>query len=316
MHFRAPLCVMISMIFFFASIYAEEPLKPLPKVQVDKGKATLGEKLFHDKALSPNKTISCASCHDLEKGGTDQLPASIGINGQKGPINSPTVYNSQHHISQFWDGRAKDLQEQAEGPITNPKEMGSNWPYVLKTLKSSPEYVKLFQKNYDGKINKQTVTDAIATFEKTLDTPSRFDDYLQGDKNAITPQEKEGYALFKSVGCTACHNGVNVGGGMYMKMGLVQDYFKDHRKGKLQKADLGRYNVTKQESDKHVFKVPTLRNIDLTYPYFHDGGTKTLREAVQTMAKYQLGKTLTDKQITNIVAFLKSLRGKNLSDKK
>lgn len=302
-------CIALSLISLLS--FANEPLKPLPSITVDSGKAALGDKLFHDKALSPNKTISCASCHDLKKGGTDQLPVSIGIHGQKGPINAPTVYNSQHHIAQFWDGRAKDLQEQAAGPVTNPKEMGSNWPYVIKTLSESPEYVKLFKKNYQGKINKDTITDAIAIFEKTLDTPSRFDDYLKGDKSAITEQEKKGYDVFKSVGCTTCHNGINVGGGMYMKMGLVQDYFKD-RGDKINTADLGRYNVTKQVSDKHVFKVPTLRNIDLTAPYFHDGSTKSLSDAVRKMGKYQLGKNLSDEEITYIVAFLKSLRGKSL----
>lgn len=308
---RRLLSTLVSLTVLSTSSFAVEPLKPLPKITVDKGKAFLGNKLFHDKSLSPNRTISCASCHDLKKGGTDQLPVSIGIHGQKGPINSPTVYNSQHQLAQFWDGRAKDLKEQAAGPVTNPKEMGSNWKYVIKTLSDSLEYVKLFDKNYQGKISKDTVTDAIATFEKTLDTPSRFDDYLNGNKNAITAQEKQGYQLFKSVGCTACHNGVNVGGGMYMKMGLVKDYFKD-RGTKINTADLGRYNVTKQEFDKHVFKVPTLRNIELTYPYFHDGSTKTLSEAVQKMGKYQLGKDLTKKEITEIVAFLKTLKGKSL----
>lgn len=292
--------------------FAAEPILPLSEVQSESPlKVTLGDKLFHDKRLSPNNTISCASCHDLKKGGTDQLPVSIGIHNQKGPINSPTVFNSRYNAKQFWDGRAKDLVEQAAGPVTNPKEMGSNWPYVIKTLKADPSYVSLFKQTYNGDISKATITDAIAKFEETLVTPSPFDDYLKGDKKAISDQAIRGYQKFKSIGCTACHNGINVGGQMFMKMGLVKDYFKD-RGTAITDADLGRYNVTQNEMDKHVFKVPTLRNVELTAPYFHDGQTKSLDQAVKKMATYQLGVTLSDSDTADIVAFLKSLTGKTL----
>lgn len=293
--------------------FAAEPIQPLKPVKIENPvKVKLGDMLYHDKKLSPDHSVSCASCHDLKKGGTDQLPVSIGIRNQKGPINSPTVFNSRYNIKQFWDGRAKDLKEQAAGPVTNPKEMGSNWPYVIKTLKSEPNYVALFNKVYDGKIDKDSITDAIAQFEMTLITPSRFDDYLLGDVNAITAQEKQGYQTFKAVGCTACHNGINIGGGMFMKLGLVGDYFKE-RGSPITEADLGRYNVTKSAADKHVFKVPTLRNVELTPPYFHDGNVKTLDEAVIKMAKLQLGRNLSKTEVSDIVAFLKSLTGKNLT---
>lgn len=302
----------ISALCLFSSAYAAEPITPLPEsVSVDKAKAQLGEQLYNDKGLSPNKTVSCASCHDLKKGGTDNLKVSTGINGQQGPINSPTVLNSRYNIKQFWDGRAEDLAHQAEGPVTNPKEMGSNWPYVVNYLKSKPDYLNQFKASYDGKIDKATITNAIATYEETLVTPSPFDDYLRGDKNAISEQAKKGYALFKSYGCTACHQGINIGGGMFMKVGMVSDYFK-RRGGKLTEADYGRYNVTKQEADKHVFKVPTLRNVSLTAPYFHDGSEASLQKAVITMAKVQLGRDMPEDDAKQIVAFLESLTGKEL----
>lgn len=304
--------IFLSSIILSSASFAVEPIVPIKDVtSAAPIKVKLGERLFHDKLLSPDHTISCASCHDLKKGGTDQLPVSIGIKNQKGPINSPTVFNSRYNIKQFWDGRAKDLVEQAAGPVTNPKEMGSNWTYVIKTLKSDPKYVSLFKSSYGGEINQATITQAIAEFEETLVTPSRFDDYLLGNKTAITKQEKLGYEKFKAIGCTACHNGINVGGAMFMKMGLVHDYFKD-RGTALTDADLGVYNVTKKESDKHVFKVPTLRNIELTQPYFHDGQTKSLSEAVIKMAHYQLGRKLPKEDVADIVSFLKSLTGKNL----
>jgi cytochrome c peroxidase len=294
------------------AIKASEPIKPLPNVgNVDKAKVALGQKLFHEKKLSPDGTVSCSSCHDLNKGGTDNLPTSKGIRNQIGPINSPTVYNSRFNLSQFWDGRAKDLQDQAGGPVENPKEMGSNWPLIIKFLKSNPVYMASFNLAYQGKINKLTVTDAIAEYEKTLVTPSPFDDYLKGNKKAISVKAKRGYQLFKSKGCIACHSGVNVGGGMYMKMGMVNDYFK-FRHRPMTEADKGRFNVTGNKSDMHVFKVPTLRNIELTAPYFHDGSEPSLHKAVWIMGRHQLGVDLTKQDTDDIVAFLKTLTGKAL----
>jgi cytochrome c peroxidase len=294
---------------------SNEPLKPLPKkADIEASKVELGSKLFHDTRLSGNNTISCASCHDLNKGGTDTDVVSTGIHGQKGGINSPTVYNSRHNFVQFWDGRAKNLEEQAQGPVENPVEMGANWQKVVVIIKSDPAYVRLFKKAYGGAITKKAITRAIADFERTLDTPSRFDEYLNGNENAINAKEKKGYALFKQYGCIACHSGINVGGHMYQKMGLVYDYFKD--RGSLKKEDYGRFNVTGNDFEKHFFKVPTLRNIELTPPYFHDGSVKTLKDAVQKMGYYQLGIEIPDDDANDIVAFLKTLTGKSLQQSK
>ena len=291
------------------AVMAEEPLKPLPALgELDMNKLVLGRKLFHDGILSADGTISCSSCHMLTHGGAEPDRTSTGINGQVGPINSPTVLNSSHNFVQFWDGRAKDLREQAEGPVANPIEMGSTWEGVVKRLQGNEEYVADFKELYEDGITKNNVTDAIAVYEEALITPSRFDKYLMGDRTAITEAEKKGYETFKEVGCTACHNGVLVGGGMFQKMGLVKDYFTD-RGIEITEADLGRFNVTKNPADKHFFKVPTLRNVELTSPYLHDGTRATLEETVRIMGKYQLGRDLTEAQVNSIVTFLKSLTG-------
>jgi cytochrome c peroxidase len=286
-----------------------EPIVPLPdSVEVNMEKVLLGRRLYHDTILSGDGTISCASCHMLDHGGAEPRKTSTGIKGQIGPINSPTVLNSAYNFVQFWDGRAKDLQEQAEGPVANPIEMGANWDEVVEKIKKDGEYAAAFNKIYDDGVTKNNVTDSIAEYEKSLITPSRFDKFLRGDESAITDQEKKGYATFKEVGCTACHTGIIAGGTMFQKMGLVKDYFAD-RGTPITEADLGRFNVTKNPADKHFFKVPTLRNVELTPPYLHDGSRETLEETVQVMGKYQLGRDLTDEQVKNLVAFLKSLTG-------
>ncbi len=286
-----------------------EPLLPLPDApKLDARKVALGKKLFHEPGISGDGKVSCASCHSLDKGGADGLPTSIGIQGQKGPINSPTVLNAVHNFVQFWDGRAATLEAQAEGPVTNPLEMGATWDNVLAYLNKTADYKKRFSEIYTDSITKANFTDAIANYERTLITPSRFDAYLKGDKTAISEDEKKGYELFKATGCTACHTGVNVGGSMYQKMGLVKDYFSE--RGNPKKEDLGRFNVTGKESDKHFFKVPSLRNCELTAPYFHDASRKDLNDAVKAMAYHQLGKTLSADETRLIVAFLKSLTGK------
>ena len=293
-----------------AAVAAEEPLKPLPEVgELNMEKVTLGRKLFHDTILSGDGTIACSTCHTLDHGGAEPRKTSTGIRGQIGPINSPTVLNSSHNFVQFWDGRAKDLREQAEGPVANPIEMGATWEGVVKRLKGNDGYVAEFAALYEDGITKNNVTDAIAVYEEALITPSRFDKYLMGDQNAITQAEKRGYETFKEVGCTACHNGVLVGGGMFQKMGLVNDYFKD-RGTEITEADLGRFNVSKNPAEKHFFKVPTLRNVELTSPYLHDGSRATLEETVRVMGKYQLGRDLTNAEVNSIVTFLKSLTGK------
>ena len=286
-----------------------EPILPLPdSADVNMDKVLLGRSLYFDTALSGDGTVACATCHMLEHGGAEPRKTSAGIGGQIGPINSPTVLNSSYNFVQFWDGRAKDLQEQAAGPVENPIEMGTKWEDVVKRLAKNEEYAATFAKLYEDGITKANTTDAIAEYEKSLITPSRFDAYLKGDATAITDAEKQGYATFKEVGCTACHSGINVGGAMFQKLGLVKDYFAD-RGTPITDADLGRYNVTKQDYDKYFFKVPTLRNVELTAPYLHDGSQATLEDTVRVMGTYQLGRELTDAQVNSIVTFLKSLTG-------
>ncbi len=287
-----------------------EPIQPLPlKVAVDDKKIALGQKLFHDTSLSGDNTLSCASCHDLTKGGTDQAKVATGIKGQQGPINSPTVFNAMYNVAQFWDGRAKDLQAQAAGPVANPGEMGEQWDNVIAKLKQIPEYQNAFQTIYEQQgLTKETVTDAIAGFEQSLVTPdSRFDKYLRGDKGILTTDEKSGYELFK-LNCASCHNGPAVGGLSFEKMGVKQDYFK-LRGGQITEADNGRFNVTKEEKDRHFFKVPVLRNVEITYPYFHDGSVNNLNDAVRIMGQVQRNKNFNDTEINNIVSFLKTLTG-------
>lgn len=284
---------------------SKEPIQPIPiSFDYDSAKIELGKKLFFEPRLSKSGWISCNSCHNLSTGGADNLPSSIGHKWQFGPINAPTVLNAKFNLAQFWDGRAKDLKEQAKGPVANPMEMASNHELAVNVLQSIPEYVQWFKEVYkDEKITIDNVADAIAAFEETLTTPnSRFDWWLKDYDDKITDAEKDGYALFKDKGCVNCHNGFGVGGTSFQKFGVVKPYDKDTQ-------TLGRYNVTKDEKDKYVFKVPLLRNIELTAPYFHGASTWSLREAVHIMAEYQLGLKLTDDETCKIVAFLKTLTG-------
>jgi cytochrome c peroxidase len=287
--------------FFILSYLQAEPISPIPKnVHVDSKKAALGKLLFFDTLLSRDNTVSCSTCHDLQNGGDDGFKFSFGIKGREGDINAPTVYNAVFNFRQFWNGRAKDLAEQAKGPVENSVEMGHSLKELVPILNQSP-YRKKFLKVYDDGVTQDNIADAIAEFEKALITPNApFDNYLRGDNSAITQEEKEGYIIFKSKGCIACHHGVNVGGNLYNKFGIMKDA---HSKR------LGRYEVTKKESDKYYFKVPTLRNIELTAPYLHDGRFKTLDEVVKFMAYYQLGRTITQDEVDKIVVFLRTLTG-------
>lgn len=289
-------------ILFSSILFSKELITPIPlSVEINFPKAKLGEKLFNDTRLSRNDSISCASCHILDEGGDDNLPVSIGIDGQIGTRNAPTVLNARFNTNQFWDGRAKDLKEQARGPIHNPIEMDSNFKEVVSKLKKDTNYVLLFKKIYKDEIKGDHIIDAIAEFENSLITPnSRFDKYLKGDHNALSKEEKEGYILFKEYGCISCHNGVNIGGNLMQRLGVVEDF---------NTKDFGRYNVTKNIEDKFYFKVPSLRNIQLTSPYFHDGITGTLRDAVNKMSFYQVGYTLKEEETNKIILFLKTLTG-------
>ena len=282
----------------YDGLYA--PVAP-PKA-VNLGMVELGKKLYFDPRLSKSGFISCNSCHNLSMGGTDNIRTSIGDKWQQGPINSPTVLNSSLNMAQFWDGRAADLKEQAGGPIANPGEMAFSHTLAIDMLASIPAYQREFKLVFGkDKIDIDQVTDAIAEFEKTLVTPnSRFDQYLLGNKTAMTKDELAGYKLFNESGCVACHNGPNLGGNSFQKMGVVEAY-----KGNVE----GRAAVTGKDADRFNYKVPTLRNVELTYPYFHDGMSDTLGQAVDVMGRLQLGKKFTKAENEQIVAFLKTLTG-------
>ena len=296
-----------------AAAYAQvdEPIQPLPPVgKLDARKVKLGEKLFSDRRLSKDNSVACVSCHNLSAGGADKLPLSLGIGGQKGTVNSPTVFNSGHNFRQFWDGRAASLEDQVTGPIHNPLEMGSNWAEVIGKLSQDAAMATEFKQVYPEGVQAKTIADALAVFQRSLATPNaRFDKYLRGDKNALTADELKGYQLFKSYGCVACHQGVNVGGNMFQTFGVMGDYFS--KRGNVTQADLGRYNVTKKEADKHSFKVPSLRNVAVTAPYFHDGSAATLGDAVDVMFRYQLGRRAPAQDKELIIQFLHTLTGEH-----
>ena len=282
-----------------------------PENLITEEKVALGKKLYLDNRLSKDNTQSCNTCHDLKTYGVDNLSTSPGNDGGLGTRNSPTVFNAALHMSQFWDGREPDVEAQAGGPILNPVEMAMpSEEVVVERLSKIDEYNTLFAKVFpDDKkpISYKNIQNAIGAFERTLITPSRFDKFVDGDIDALTDVEKDGLQLFISTGCTACHSGNVLGGNIYQKFGLFDDYWK-HTKSTV--IDDGKFSVTKNESDKYVFKSPSLRNIEKTYPYFHDGSVKDLKEAVRIMAKVQLNKELAEKDLNNLVAFLNSLTGK------
>ncbi|MGQ9365035.1 cytochrome-c peroxidase [Azospirillum sp. ST 5-10] len=287
---------------------AHEPILPLPApADIDRAKAELGRRLFADPILSADGTVSCRSCHDLARGGADPEATAVGIGGARGAVNTPTVYNAALNLAQFWDGRARTLEEQAGGPITNPLEMGGTWPDVLDRLRASP-HRDAFRAAFGTEPSEAAVREALAEYERTLiTTGSRFDAWLAGDGGALTADERTGYALFKSYGCASCHQGAAVGGNMFQRFGFFGDLFAD--RGAERPADLGRYAVTGRADDRHVFKVPSLRLAVHTAPYFHDGSVATLPEAVRLMGRYQLGHEIPDEDVALIVQFLGTLPG-------
>ncbi len=295
---------------------AQSLFKPIPDASPElkdnpmtTEKVELGKMLYFDPRLSASNLISCNTCHNLGTGGVDLQETSVGHGWQKGPRNAPTVLNSVFNIAQFWDGRARDLEEQAKGPVQASVEMSNNPERVIATLNSMPQYVDLFKKAFpddNSPVTFDNTAKAIEAFEATLLTPnSRFDKYLGGDTGALNTEEKVGLKLFMEKGCAGCHNGVNVGGSGYFPFGVVERPGADI----LPPGDKGRFMVTKTASDEYVFKVPSLRNIELTPPYFHSGKVWSLREAVSVMGSAQLGIKLTDGEIDNIIAFLKTLTG-------
>ena len=280
--------------------------------QLTPEKIALGKKLYFDNRLSKDNTISCNSCHNLENGtGVDNLPVSPGNDkGSFGGRNSPTTLNAALHMAQFWDGRAKDVEEQAGGPILNPVEMAMpSKEAVIERLSGIEEYPALFTTafpNDDKALTYRNIELAIGAFERTLITPSKFDDFVNGDATALSEKEQKGLETFISTGCISCHMGNTLGGQMYQKFGIYGKYWELTVSKKI---DEGRFEVTGNEADKYAFKVPSLRNVAKTAPYFHDGSVEKLEDAVTMMALLQLNKTLTDEETNNMVAFLKTLSG-------
>jgi cytochrome c peroxidase len=294
-----------SNLFGTLPLVAENPENPITDEKVKLGKA-----LYFDTRLSKDNTISCNSCHNLNTYGVDNLKFSVGNDKNFGGRNSQTVLNAALHFAQFWDGRAKDVEEQAGGPILNKVEMAiPNKDFLINRLLKVKEYQDLFAKVYpedEKPITYLNIQKAIGAFERKLITPSRFDDFLKGNKTALTDQEKDGLNVFINTGCITCHSGNVIGGKMFQKFGVYGNYW-DYTKSK--KIDNGRFEITKNEADKYVFKVPSLRNIEKTAPYFHDGSISNLKDAVTIMAQIQLNKKLSDKELNDVVAFLSTLTG-------
>lgn len=293
-----------------AQPYIDEPIQPIPfpapRTAQENAKITLGKKLFSDARLSSNNNSACVTCHPLEQGGMDNLRFSTRANGEPTPFNTPTIFNLALNFRLFWNGRTRTLEEQIR---TDPvPDNSTRWSEVLAKLSQDEIYLNEFASIYPEGISINNIQDAIVAFERSLITAnSRFDKFLRGDKNAISESEKKGYDLFKSYGCAACHQGANVGGNMFQKLGVVANYFAD--RGHITKADGGRFNVTKREEDRYVFRVPSLRLVALTEPYLHDGSEETLEDVIGVMAKYQLGRPISKEHVELIIAFLRTLPG-------
>lgn len=287
------------------SALSTEPIQPIPAPpKLDPLKIELGARLFRDPRISGDGSIACVTCHIPELAFTDQKALSRRIGGEITEFNTPTLLNVSLNFRFFWNGRIQHLEEQIE----KSRDIGADWPKALARLKTDPEYAPRFARAYPQGMTTATLQDAIVTFERSLITPNaRFDRYLRGDKNAISQEEVEGYRLFKSYGCTSCHQGVNVGGNMFQKLGVMREYFKTQTSNK--NADMGRFNVTQQEQDRHVFRVPSLRNVALTAPYLHNGSAKTLRDVIGVMGKYQLGREIAPRDVDLLIAFLHTLSG-------
>ena len=293
----------------YAKVLSDEPISPIPDINIEKPELVkLGERLFHDARFSSDQTVSCASCHLLSQGGVDGKRISTGVGSRQGQLNAPTVFNSSLNFRQFWDGRAKGLFEQIDGPIHNQVEMDFNWQRVIRVVTQDERYKRLFNKSYQDGVTIKNIKLAIVAFEESLLTPnSRFDLYLLGDENALSSDEKQGYKYFKKYGCSSCHQGVAIGANMYQKLGVMSDYPFSLLGAK--KSSLGRFNITGKEIDKYVLKVPSLRNVAKTAPYLHDGSKATLTEVVEIMMEYQLGVPVIDGDVQLIVKFLKTLTG-------
>lgn len=289
--------------------YRQEPISPIPqKVEVDEARAHLGEILFFDTRLSANNTISCASCHQLDTGGDDNVAMGISLSADQHIRNTPSIFNALYNFRQNWDGSAKTLHQQIDMVVKNRHEFNNKWINIIVKLAMDSEIQSNFDANYPDGLTKENIIDAIVEFEKTLITPnSRFDRYLRNEDKSLTKEEVKGYTLFKELGCISCHQGTNIGGNLFQKFGIFYDYIAE--RGEINKHDYGKFNTSNREMDKFVFKVPSLRNVAVTAPYLHDGSAETIEEAIDIMGKTQLGRTLTENEITLIKSFLNTLTG-------
>jgi len=289
--------------------YRNEPIFPLPlQTEVETSKASLGEALFFDTRLSSNNQISCASCHQLDAGGDDNVAMGASMAADQHIINTPSIFNAQYNFRQNWDGSIKTLEEQVDAALTSQHEFDNNWVDVISSLSDDNKLTSDFYHIYQDGVTKENVIDAIVAFEKTLTTPnSRFDQYLRNEDVSLSEEEIKGYIVFKELGCISCHQGVNVGGNLYQKFGVFYNYIAE--RGDIKKPDYGRMNATNRQMDAFVFKVPSLRNIAVTAPYLHDGSAETIEEAISIMGKTQLGRTLSSKEVHLIKSFLFTLTG-------
>ncbi len=290
------------------SAASDEPIQPLPfSLDLDPRKVALGERLFSSTILSADGQTSCVTCHPLDRGGTDGLRYSKGTGGKQAALNTPTVFNVAFSFRLNWSGSFTELEDHLGKPLAGL--MGSSVPEVIKRLSQDNLWLKSFAAVYSDGLTDANFRDAVATYQRSLITPNApFDRYLRGDRNVLSDEEKAGYELFKEYGCTSCHQGINVGANMFQKFGVMRDYFAD-RGGPTTDAERGRWNVTGQEADRYVFRVPSLRNVALTAPYFHDGSAPSIEAAIVVMAKYQLGRPLPPEHVARIAAFLRSLTG-------
>lgn len=288
--------------------YDPNAFQPIPSTAgLNPYKVSLGEKLFLDPRLSSDNQIACSNCHQLSLNGAMNVPLAVGVGGAIGVVNVPSVFNSRFNFSQFWDGRANTLEDQVSGPVHNPIEMDSDWQQVISKLNQDADYQRQFKAIYSTGITSDNIQDAIAEFDRALVTPNApFDRFLKGDQTALNEQQKKGYQLFQDYGCSSCHQGVNIGGNLFQKFGTVGNYFDGKN---ISKQDLGRFNVTGEITDLHVFKVPSLRNVAITGPYLHDGSIASLEQMISIMATYQLGRDLSLQEVQAIKAFLTSLTG-------
>jgi cytochrome c peroxidase len=294
-----------------ATEIASEPIQPLPlSISLDAAKVKLGQQLFRDPRLSADDHISCLSCHHLDRGGADHKPFSVGVNNTPGQVNALTIYNAAFNSELTWTGKFETIEAFTQAVMENPIAMGIQWQVLLPKLRQVKDYAQAFSRIYPDGMTIATVVDALSQYQRSLYTPNaRFDQYLRGNQTSLSREEQEGYRLFKAYGCVSCHQGMNIGGNVFQKIGTMAAYLTPE--AEMKQANLGRYTITNDPADRFVFRVPSLRNVALTAPYFHDGSAPNLESAITIMANYQLGRSLSDQETASIAQFLKTLTGEH-----